>query len=389
MPTTWGDPALSSSYAGQDSGIAKRLKASGAVLIGKTNIPANLGDWETDNPLYGGTRNPFDQAMSAGGSSGGSAAAVACGFSYGDVGSDQGGSVRLPAHYCGVNGLKPTWNILPMSGHSMTGELRVPDIGVSGPIARQANDISLMLNALAGAEENNSAWQLRLPKSKTTTLRNVRFAAMLDHPECPVDVSYRDALEHLLETLERSGARVDRGARPGIDFDRANDLMNLLVRAETSTRLNDQTLKEKRRILKADASHASRFDILNARGETMSHRDWLLLHEERLRLYRAWDAFFGEFDFFLCPVSASAAAPFRKAVANRTRTIPVNGTELPVLAQHFWFSFASLAYMPANAAPFGHLPSGLPVGVQVLGARFRDHDVASVSGLIQQATKTF
>ncbi|MDE0531598.1 MAG: amidase family protein [Albidovulum sp.] len=382
MPTTWGDPALAPAYPARSAGVARRMAEAGAVLIGKTNLPARLGDWETDNPLFGGTRNPHDLSRSAGGSSGGSAAAVACGFSYADVGSDQGGSIRLPAHYCGVNGLKPTWGILPMSGHSMLGETRVPDIGVSGPFARKAEDLSVLIDVLAGSEEPGTAWRLQLSRSRIAGLKGLRIGVMLEHEECPVDAAYLDALNRFLGKLEAAGAQVDRAARPGIDFNDANNLMNSLVRAETSTRLDEEQFLKALKAAESDGIGIGRFKYINAKGSTMPHRRWLQLHEKRMRICDAWRNFFNRYDFFLCPVSASAAAPFRKAIHPEVRTIPVNGEELPVLTQHFWFSFASLAYLPSNAAPIGTTSEGLPCGVQVIGRKYGDHDVAAVSALL-------
>jgi len=387
MPTTWGDPERANHVPDRSSGIAQRLAAAGAVLIGKTNIPANLGDWETDNPLFGATRNPHDLSRSAGGSSGGSAVAVACGFSYADIGSDQGGSIRQPAHYCGVHGLKPSWNILPMSGHSMHDEVRVPDIGVSGPIVRRAEDLSLLVDALSGSEEPGSAWQLRLPRARLATLKGMRLAVMLEHEECPVDIAYIEVLNKFIHALEVAGAHVDRAGRPEIDFDAANDLMNLMVRAETSTRLDDERFRENLETAKSGGAGVERFLYLNAQGNSMPHRRWLQLNEQRIRICDEWRSFFDSYDLFLCPVAASAAAPFRKGSEVEMRTVPVNGVEQPVLTQHFWFSFASLAYLPANSAPIGTTEDGLPCGVQVIGRRYGDHDVAAVSSLFSDLTR--
>jgi amidase len=383
MPTTWGDPKRAHSYPTKSSGVAERLRAAGAVLLGKTNIPANLGDWETDNPLFGGTRNPHDLSKSAGGSSGGSAAAVACGFSYADIGSDQGGSIRLPANYCGVHGLKPSWDILPMSGHSMTTENRVPDIGVSGPIVRRSEDISLLIEALSGPNVSKTAWRLFLPPNQVQTLTGLRVAVMLEHPECPIDHPYYEALQSMAQSLEEADVLVDRIARPAIDFNAANDLMNLLVRAETATRMSDEEYIQRLHIAQNNSGKIERFKRLNARGCSLPHREWLMLHEERIEVCNQWAEFFNVYDFFLCPVSASAASPFRPSMNVEKRTVPVNGAEIPVLAQHFWFSFASLAYLPANSAPIGKTSQGLPCGVQVIGRRYHDHDVAAFSGLLQ------
>lgn len=383
MPTTWGDPERAGNLAARDSVVAERLRTAGAIIIGKTNIPAYLSDWETANPVYGETRNPHDLDRSAGGSSGGAAAAVASGFSYADIGSDLGGSIRLPAHYCGVHGLKPSWGVIPMRGHNAFGELREPDIGVAGPLVRGADDIGLLMDVVSGAEDPEDGWQLRPPAPRLDHLRNVRFAAMLDHPACPVDGAYSIALTDLIDRLRGQGATVDVTARPDFDFDACSDLMNALVRAETSTGLDEAEFDRRRAIAADNGGAVSEFERINAHGSALSHRDWLLQHERRLRMGRAWAMFFQEYDVFLCPVSASAAPPFRLMRDVTVRTIPVNGEEMPVLAQHFWFSLASLCYLPANSAPVGRTADGLPVGVQVIGPRYRDRDVALVSAMIQ------
>lgn len=383
MPTTWGDPRRVGALPDADAAVSERLRACGAVIVGKTNIPAYLSDWETANPVYGETRNPHDLERSAGGSSGGAAAAVASGFSYADIGSDLGGSIRLPAHYCGVHGLKPSWGLVPMRGHNAFSELRAPDIGVAGPLVRRAEDISLLMDVVSGAEDPETAWQLRLPEPRPYRLTEVRVAAMFDHCECPLDEAYAGVLALLVERLRQQGVVVDVTARPEIDFDACSDLMNALVRAETSAGLTEADYEQRVAIATGARATDSEFARINARGSAITHRDWLLLHEQRLRMGRAWRAFFKHYDFFLCPVSASAAPPFRLMRDVTVRTIPVNGGEMPVLAQHFWFSLASLCYLPANSAPIGRTVDGLPVGVQVIGPRYADRDVALFSAMIE------
>lgn len=383
MPTTWGDPDRAEAYVGTDSVVAQKLRAAGAVIIGKTNIPAYLSDWETANPVYGETRNPHDLGRSAGGSSGGAAAAVASGFSYADIGSDLGGSIRLPAHYCGVHGLKPSWGLISMRGHNAFGEFREPDIGVAGPIVRRAEDISLLLDAVSGPADPENAWHLRLPERRLNRLQSVRVAVMFDHPECPLDSAYETVLAELLERLRRQGVAVEEAARPEFDFDACSDLMNALVRAETSAGLTRAEFEKRQDIVSGARAADSEFARINAHGSTTFHRDWLLLHETRLRMADAWKRFFRQYDMFLCPVSASAAPPFRLMRDVTVRTIPVNGREMPVLAQHFWFSLASLCYLPANSAPIGRTVDDLPVGVQVIGPRYADRDVALFSAMIE------
>ncbi len=373
QPTTWGDPRRTAARAEEDSTVVRRLRQEGAVLVGKTNIPAYLGDWETSNPLFGATRNPHDRQRSAGGSSGGSAAAVASGMSYADIGSDQGGSIRLPAHYCGVFGLKPTWGLIPLRGHSPLGEARAPDIGVAGPLTRSARDAALFLRVLAGPDDRSGPWQLRLPAADKRPLNQLTIAVMLDDPQCPLDRAYLQRLEMLVAKLEKAGAVIET-ARPAIDLVRHSEAMNLMVRAETSTKapLKESLRQALRREPAMDTEPPPAFAALNAAGTALSHHDWLGLHEERLGFARRWQQFFARYDLLLCPAAASAAPPFRQFDDVSKRTIPINGVERPVLEQHFWYGLASLCGLPAISLPIGTTSDGLPAGVQAMAATYAD-----------------
>jgi amidase len=352
-PTTWGDPSRRDHRARRDAAIVERLKKAGAVIIGKSNIPPYLSDWETDNPLFGATRNPYDPSRSAGGSSGGSASAVAAGFSYLDIGSDQGGSIRLPAHYCGVHGLKPSWGKIPLLGHSPLGERRTPDIGAAGPLARSARDVALAFDVLA--DEPGTSREL--------TLKDLRVAVMLDESICPLDVDYKEALEGYVDQLQGHGINVHQ-AKPEIDMTRATEVMNLLVRAETATKAG---IIEDFRRWNGIKSKESEFQEIAKRGKELSHLDWLSLHEERLALIEQIEQFFVTFDVLLCPAGASAAAPLRPKMHVSDRTIPVNGVEVPVLKQHALYMLGSLCYLPAHVMPIGRTDSGLAAGIQMIG----------------------
>lgn len=377
-PTTWGDPRRAARNAACDAVVVRRLIEAGAVIIGKTNIPAYLGDWETANPLFGGTRNPHDLERSAGGSSGGSAAAVASGMSYADIGSDQGGSIRLPAHYCGIVGLKPTWGLVPLRGHSPLGEIREPDIGVAGPLTRSARDAALLLRLLSDPIDTGGAWKLELPVAEQRPFRNLRVAAIIDDDHCPIDSEYRAKLLAFAEALGQAGASVDMDARPQVDFVRHTELMNLLVRVETSTKAPLRAGPKARPASKPARSNderdvsAARYAALAATGEEIGHREWLELHEERLRINEKWERFYADYDVLLCPAGASAAPAFREFDEVSARTIPVNGEERPVLEQHFWFGLASLPGLPAITVPIGRIACGLPVGTQFIARRYAD-----------------
>ena len=186
MPTTWGDPERAGHVATRNSSVAARLLARGAVILGKTNVPERLADWETRNRLFGATRNPWHCQRSAGGSSGGSAAAVASAMASADIGTDQGGSIRIPAHYCGVYGLKPTWNIIPLAGNALPSGKRNPDMNVAGPIARRPEDLCPppVGPGGSGASGTPLAGTLRCP---------LRWTGRCGHAALPVSSSIRIA----------------------------------------------------------------------------------------------------------------------------------------------------------------------------------------------------
>lgn len=383
MPTTWGDPALADTVPQRPSTVAARLAAAGAVVFGKTNVPERLADWETRNRLFGSTKNPWDPTRSAGGSSGGAAAAVAGGMTGADVGTDQGGSIRIPAHYCGVYGLKPTWNIIPLAGHSLPRGLRHQDINAAGPIARRPEDLALLLSVLAGPDEPDAdGWTLALPEPEGRALSACRFACLLDHPDCPVDRPYVESMQGFVETLRAEGATVDDGRLPDFSFTRATELMNLLVRGETSTRLTGEHFAQAVALAGDGSIDASSHRRRNALGTVLPHRDWLLLHEERLRIRKAWRRFYRDCDAFLCPVAAGTAPPLARDTSVLDRTIEVNGVRIPMLDQHFWAAVASLAGLPSVSMPIGCTRDGLPAGIQIVGPAYRDLGVIDICARI-------
>ena len=188
MPTTRGNPIFKNNFPEENALIVDRLLNAGAVIFGKTNVPLNLADWQTYNEIYGTTNNPWDVTRSPGGSSGGSAAALAAGLTTLEAGSDIGASIRNPAHYCGVYGHKPTYGIISPKGHSVPGMVATGDITVVGPLARSAEDLALALDVMAGPDEiDGQGWQLRLPKPKKMKLRDYKVAVICSDPVAEVD----------------------------------------------------------------------------------------------------------------------------------------------------------------------------------------------------------
>ena len=219
-PTTWGNPAWRHNIADADSVVVARLRAAGAVIFGKTNVPLNLADWQSYNEVYGTTNNPWNTALVPGGSSGGSAAALAAGLTGAEAGSDIGSSIRNPAHYTGTFGLKPTWGIISQRGHAPPQWLEQADIAVVGPMARSAADLELMLGVLAGADPLEvDAWKVSLAKPASRSIKGLRIALKLGDPNVAVEREYADCLQNLADRLARCGAKVSdkaprRSTRP-------------------------------------------------------------------------------------------------------------------------------------------------------------------------------
>ena len=225
-PCTWGIPALKDSKAPENSEAVTRLLKAGSVLLGATNVPIYLGDWQSYNDIYGTTNNPWDLTRSPGGSSGGTAAALAAGLGYLSVGSDIGGSIRVPAHFCGIYGHKPTLDLVSLQGHLPGGAHTAPGfstlLAVAGPMARSAEDLLVGLRILGGpADYSAKAWKWALPPSRHDVLPGFRVGYVLDDAYCPVTPETKAALEKAIQALEKAGARLKPGWPAGFKI---NDL---------------------------------------------------------------------------------------------------------------------------------------------------------------------
>ena len=323
LPTTWGVAEERNSIAKRDALGVQRLKDAGATIMGKTNVPLLLADWQSYNVIYGTTNNPWDLTRSPGGSSGGSAAALASGMTALEIGSDIGSSIRNPAHYCGVFGHKPSWGICPPLGQALRGTVSQADISVIGPLARSADDLAMALDAIAGPEEIEAAgWKLDLAPSRGTRFADLRVAVMTDHAVSEVDACITGRIEELASFLEKQGARVSRTARPDFDLAHAHRLYIMLLRATTSARLETAAIARWSEEAARHAPDDPSYIALMARGNSLLHRDFLRGNELRQRMRRAWAAFFREWDVFLCPAAASpgpAARPCGRALGPHDR----------------------------------------------------------------------
>jgi amidase len=358
LPTTWGMPAFKDLAVREDAVAVARLKAAGAVILGKTNAPVALADWQAVNPIYGRTVNPHDHARSPGGSSGGAAAALACGMVPLELGSDIGGSIRVPAHMCGVFGHKPTYGIIPLKGHGFPGTdgVDVP-LAVVGPMARSAEDLAVTLDVMVGPVDG-AAYRLDLPPPRHGALRDYRVLVLNAHPSVATDASVRGPLNALAATLEAKGVKVTRNAPSLPDLAAAHATYTAMLIAVTTRGTPGA---------KPIDAHA-----------------WMALVDEQMRLARRWRAVFGEVDVVLAPPFGVPAFPHEDNPDWNTRTLLVDGGATRYGAQVAWPGLVTLPGLPATAVPVGKTGEGLPVGVQIVGGLFEDRTTLAFAHLLEQ-----
>lgn len=370
-PTHWGIPELRGKIAVEDALVVQRLAAAGANVFGKTNVPIRLADFQSYNEICGTTGNPWDSGRTPGGSSGGSAAALAAGLTSLEIGSDIGGSIRNPAHYCGVFGHKPTWNLLPMRGHALAGSLTPTDISVIGPLARSADDLELAVNLMAGPDKLDAAGiGLHLPRLDGAT-RALRIAVWKTDPMCPVSAAVAAKVDAVAAALAAQGARVDFEARPAFSSAHSHRLFSALLMSAMAARFGDDEFA--RLAAAADAlDPQNQSDAAQTlRAQTMRARDWGRVNEGRTRLRWAWQRFFEQWDFVLAPIMPTSAFPHDHSAPGE-RTIAIDGTAYPYFMQTFWAGLAGVAHLPATVIPAGPGPDGLPIGLQIIGPAYGD-----------------
>ncbi len=365
LRSTGGAVELKDHVPVADAPAVARLKDAGAIVFGKTNVPRWSGDLQTYNEMFGTTNNPWNLERVPGGSSGGPAAAVAAGFTSFELGTDIGGSVRIPSHCCGVFGLKPSYGVVSQRGYldHVGGGTTDADINVFGPIARGADDLALLMDVLAAPEADRSAaWRLELPAPRQSGLTDFRVGVWLDEPGMPMDRDQLTLLRHAASSLSDAGAKVE-DAHPAVDFGEQTDLFNHLIVAAISPSLDEDF---------ADASSGS-------------HLTWLRKDEQRARLRAAWAEWFETYDALLCPVLAVPAFPHSQAGDFLTRTVDVNGEEHPYLLLTNWTGLIGVVGLPSAVAPIGRTPAGIPVGVQVVAPYLRDREAVLLAELLAEA----
>jgi amidase len=385
MATTVGFMDQRDNRPTQDSLVVQRLAAAGAIVVGKTNLPVAMADWQSFNPVYGTTNNPWDPTRVPGGSSGGSAAALAAGLTPMEFGSDIGASIRNPAHYCGVFGHKPTIGIVPSRGHGLPPYVHDRDIAACGPLARTAADLRLLLEATAGADPAwQAGWRVALAPSKRRTLKGLRVGVLLSAPTADVDRSVQDVLATLARAMKSAGAKVDLA--PTLPFDLADNHNTyfMLLRAATSASVTDAQVahaaKRRARVRDGDWSYTA----MLTRAWTLSQREWHDWNAHRMAMTEGWMRWFERYDVMLCPTASTTAFPHMQTGERWERMLDVNGRPQPSTTQMFWAGFGAVCGLPATVMPAGLAADGLPVGAQLIGARGADLDLLAIAGLLER-----
>ena len=373
QPTTWGLEIFRENVSPNDGLTVQRFRSAGAHFLGKTNVPVNLADFQSYNPIYGTTGNPFDTDRTPGGSSGGSAAALAAGFTGLEAGSDIGGSIRNPAHFCGVYGHKPTYGIVPAKGHELVPDVPDVDLAVCGPLARSAEDLHLATDIMAGpAEREALGWRLELPPADFSSLKDLRVALWPDDENAPVSAEVSERVAQVGEILARLGATVSDTARPSIDARRAHVNYQTLLHAVMTIATTDEEVARAAEFVAALDANDESDAALVARATVLPHRHWLQLNRDREQLRIAWMRFFEDWDILVCPQMSTPAFPHDHRPFGQ-RTLDVDGSERPYFEQLFWSGIITNSYLPSTCFPTGLSRDGLPIGLQAVSSPYRDH----------------
>ncbi|UWU73680.1 amidase [Bradyrhizobium huanghuaihaiense] len=390
LPTTWGFPHFRDFKPAEDALVVSRLKAAGAVIIGKTNIPIGLRDFQSYNEIHGTTNNPWDLGRSPGGSSGGCGAALAAGFGPLSIGSDIGGSIRVPSHFCGVFGHKPSLGLVPLRGYSLPPAPPVPgqgDLAVVGPMARTASDLALSLDVIAGPDETRDGvgYRLALPASRHEHLKDFRILVIDTHPLMPTGDAVRSAIGRLADRLGKSGAHVARASASLPDLAESARLYMKLLNAARSPRLTPAALAEAQGLAAALAPDDRSLQAERARGWGMIHREWLANDAARLQLQQKWYQFFRDFDAVIYPAAAVPAFPHDQSEPFDARQLDIDGKLYNYSDACFiWADPASTCGLPATAVPIERTATGLPIGVQIIGPYLEDRTTIALAGLIER-----
>jgi len=361
MHSTWGNRAFADHVSTGDATAVGRLRRAGAIVVGTTNVHEMLADFgQTANEVYGRTNNPWDTSRSPGGSTGGGAAALSAGMTFLEYGSDLVGSIRIPASFCGVYGLKPTAGTVSVAGFQPPGP-RAPEselayLSTIGPLARTAGDLRTALRATAGSEGyagRPGTWELAPPRR--SRLEDHRVGIVLDHSSAPVASDVGAVLSDTADALAKAGVSIIEGWPTDVDPVASAESFGFQV--------------------------GLFFAFQGQGGADLPMSQVIEQERRRMATRAAWGRHFRDVDVFLCPTTFTTAFPHDDRPFG-VRTITTPEGERPYDTQPFWISHASLAGLPAVSAPVGSTAGRLPVGIQVVGPLHEDDTAITFSELM-------
>ena len=383
--STGGNPAWKDNIPKRNAEAVQRLVDAGAIIFGKTNVPFLSSDLQSFNKIYGTTNNPWDLERTPGGSSGGSAAALAAGMTPLELGSDIGGSIRVPAHFCGLYGHKPSYNIISEVGHMppppgsiLTGN----GLSVAGPLARSPEDLEIALDVLVSAQEQDSqAWKVKLPKARTKKIKELKIAVWPDEPYAEADNEITNLIKDTAKDLKHAGAKVETVDLP-ISFEEIDKIYSLLLNPlmlagspketfETLAKLNESL----------DPNDISELAKV-ARGSVLKHADWVLVNAMRQNMRQKWREFFNKFDVILCPTCITPAFKHNHNPVHE-RKLTINGKDDEYLRATLWAGPAVSAGLPSTNVPIGMSSNNLPISMQITGPYLEDKTCLEVAKVVR------
>ena len=371
----------------EDATAVRLAKHAGAVIWGKTNTPVLAGDWQTFNSLYGTTNNPWDASRTTGGSSGGAAAALAAGVTALEIGSDIGGSLRVPASFCGTYSHKPTWGLVNQHGHvpPSPGSWSERDLNVIGPMARSARDLRLMMSVLTVG--------LIASKAPPAELKEARIALWLDEQSFPLDPQVRAAIEAFAGELTAAGAQVTAISSP-VHMPTLMGAYQTLLGGTLGEDMPAATLRTMERMRPLARWQMGRgagplSSAAVALAYTATHREWMAADAVRARLRHEIQPLFGLFDAILAPITPVTAFPHDHRPFGKRRLTTSDGQTMPYASMLNWISLATALHLPATAIPVGRDPSGLPVGAQLIGPLGGDAKLLALAQAIEEDIRGF
>ncbi|HSC19050.1 MAG TPA: amidase family protein [Rhizomicrobium sp.] len=384
MPATAGAAGLTGrDKRCDDAELVRRARSQGPVIWGKTNVPYMLGDWQSYNAVSGTTNNPYDLNRVPGGSSGGAAAALACGITALEIGSDIGGSLRTPASFCGVYALKPTWGVLPMRGHipPLPEQYYELDLGVGGPMARNPEDLRLFWTVLSGK------------LSERKSIRGMRIAVWQEDSNFPLARDVRDGVARAAHALEAQGAIVKPIASP-VDSRELLLAYRRILAPILAAGFPETMLAEMEKTREADKQAVGDSPdpwspAFNRLVCTSRYYELAQALAARQRLKDRMTAFFQDWDAILMPVAPVTAFPHDHSEPFFGRKLDVDGQSVSYMTMPCWIAPATTLHLPAIAMPVGMNGDGLPVGVQLIGPEHGEDRLFDLAAAAEEAIGGF